>query len=76
MNAFDGLIQLIIAILLAVAALCIGYSAFPKITKAIDEIPASLRKGNGSVGIIIAAIPFAIALVIQSGVIGITPVFI
>jgi uncharacterized membrane protein YjfL (UPF0719 family) len=69
-TAFVGLIQLIIAILLAVVALYIGYSVFSKITKGIDEIQ-ELKKGNVAVGIIIASIFFAIAIVIQSGVAGI-----
>lgn len=70
-TAFVGLIQLIIAILLAVVALYIGYSTFSKITKGIDE-EQELKKGNVAVGIIIAAILFAIAIVIQSGVAGIS----
>ncbi len=70
-TAFIGLIQLVIAILLAVVALYIGYSTFSKITKGIDEIQ-ELKKGNVAVGIIIAAIFFAIAIVIQSGVAGIS----
>lgn len=69
-TAFVGLIQLLIAILLAVVALYIGYSVFSKITKGIDEIQ-ELKKGNVAVGIIIASIFFAIAIVIQSGVAGI-----
>jgi uncharacterized membrane protein YjfL (UPF0719 family) len=69
-TAFVGLIQLIIAILLAVVALYIGYSVFSKITKGIDEAQ-ELKKGNVAVGIIIAAIFFAIAIVIQSGIAGI-----
>jgi uncharacterized membrane protein YjfL (UPF0719 family) len=70
-NAFVGLIQLIIAILLAVVALYIGYSTFSKITKGMDEA-RELRNGNAAVGIIIAAIFFAIAIVVQSGVAGIS----
>ena len=70
-TAFVGLIQLIIAILLALVALYIGYSTFSTITKGIDEIQ-ELKKGNVAVGIIIAAIFFAIAIVIQSGVAGIS----
>lgn len=69
-TAFVGLIQLLIAILLAVVALYIGYSVFSKITKGIDEIQ-ELKKGNVAVGIIIASIFFAIAIVIQSGIAGI-----
>lgn len=70
-NAFIGLIQLLIAIILAVVALYIGYSVFHKITKGIDE-EKELAKGNVAVGIIIAAIFFAIAIIVQSGVAGIT----
>jgi len=70
-NAFVGLIQLIIAILLAVVALYIGYATFSKITKGMDETQ-ELVKGNVAVGIIIAAILFAIAIVVQSGIAGIS----
>lgn len=70
-NAFIGLIQLIIAILLAVVALYIGYWTFSKITKGMDET-AELRKGNVAVGIVIAAILFGIAIVVQSGIAGIS----
>jgi uncharacterized membrane protein YjfL (UPF0719 family) len=70
-NAFVGLIQLIIAILLAVVALYIGYTTFSKITTGMDEAQ-ELRKGNAAVGIIIAAIFFAIAIVVQSGIAGIS----
>jgi uncharacterized membrane protein YjfL (UPF0719 family) len=70
-NAFVGLIQLIIAIILAVVALYIGYATFSKITRGMDETE-ELRKGNVAVGIIIAAILFAIAIVVQSGIAGIS----
>jgi len=70
-NAFVGLIQLVIAIILAVAALYIGYATFSKITKGMDEA-AELKKGNVAVGIIIASILFAIAIVVQSGIAGIS----
>jgi uncharacterized membrane protein YjfL (UPF0719 family) len=70
-NAFIGLIQLVIAIILAVVALYIGYSVFSKITKGIEE-EKELLKGNAAVGIIIASIFFAIAIVVQSGIAGIS----
>ncbi|MCE5297533.1 MAG: DUF350 domain-containing protein [Methanoregulaceae archaeon] len=70
-NAFVGLIQLIIAIILAVVALYIGFSVFSRITKGMDE-EKELMKGNPAVGIIIASIFFAIALVVQSGIAGIS----
>ncbi len=70
-NALIGLVQLIIAILVAVIALYIGYSTFSRITKGIEE-EKELMKGNAAVGIIIASVFFAIALVVQSGVAGIS----
>lgn len=70
-NAFVGLIQLVIAIILAVVALYIGFSVFSRITKGMDE-EKELMKGNPAVGIIIASIFFAIALVVQSGIAGIS----
>jgi uncharacterized membrane protein YjfL (UPF0719 family) len=70
-NAFIGLIQLIIAIILAVVALYIGYSVFSRITKGIEE-EKELLKGNAAVGIIVASIFFAIAIVVQSGIAGIS----
>lgn len=70
-NAFVGLIQLLVAIIMAVIALFIGYSVFTKITRGIDE-EKELLKGNVAVGIIIAAILFAIAIVVQSGIAGIS----
>jgi uncharacterized membrane protein YjfL (UPF0719 family) len=70
-NAFIGLIQLVIAIILTVVALYIGYSTFSHITKGMDE-QQELARGNVAVGIIIAAIFFEMALVVQSGVAGIS----
>jgi uncharacterized membrane protein YjfL (UPF0719 family) len=70
-NAFIGLIQLLIAIILAVVALYIGFSVFSRITKGMDE-EKELARGNPAVGIIIASIFFAIALVVQSGIAGIS----
>ena len=70
-NAFIGLIQLVIAIILAVVALYIGYSVFSRITKGMDE-EKEITGGHAAVGIIIASIFFAIALVVQSGIAGIS----
>ena len=70
-NAFVGLIQLVIAIILAVVALYIGFYVFSRITKGMDE-GKELARGNPAVGIIIASIFFAIALVVQSGISGIS----
>ncbi|MCU0632199.1 MAG: DUF350 domain-containing protein [Methanolinea sp.] len=70
-NAVIGIIQLVIAILLAVVALYIGFSVLSRITKGMDE-EKELARGNPAVGIIIASVFFAIALVVQSGVSGIS----
>ncbi len=70
-NAIVGIVQLLIAIILAVVALYIGFSVLSKINKGLDE-EKELAKGNVAVGIIIAAVFFAIAIVVQSGVSGVS----
>jgi uncharacterized membrane protein YjfL (UPF0719 family) len=70
-NAVVGLVQLVIAIIFAVIALYIGFSTLSKITKGMDE-EKELAKGNVAVGIIIASVFIAIALVVQSGVQGLS----
>jgi uncharacterized membrane protein YjfL (UPF0719 family) len=70
-NAVIGLIQLIIAIVFAVIALYIGFTVFGKVTGTIDE-QKELAKGNVAFGIVVAAIFVAIAVVVQSGVSGIS----
>lgn len=70
-NAAVGILQLIIAIILAVMALYIGFSVLGRIFKDLN-LQKELTRGNTAVGIIVAAVFFAIALVVQSGVTGIT----
>ncbi len=70
-NAGIGIIQLVVAIILAVVALYIGFSVYGKITKGIDE-QKELAKGNVAVGILIAAVFIAIGIVVQSGVAGVS----
>jgi uncharacterized membrane protein YjfL (UPF0719 family) len=70
-NAIVGLVQLIIAIIFSVIALYIGFITLAKITKNIDE-EKELAKGNPAVGIIVAAVFIASALVVQSGVSGLS----
>ena len=70
-NAIVGLIQLLISIIFAVLALYIGFAVLTKITTVIDE-EKELAKGNVAVGIIVAAVFVAIALVVQSGVSGLS----
>ncbi|HUT38893.1 MAG TPA: DUF350 domain-containing protein [Methanoregula sp.] len=70
-NAIVGLIQLLISIIFSVVALYIGFTVLSKITKVIDG-EKELAKGNVAVGIIVAAVFVAIALVVQSGVSGLS----
>jgi uncharacterized membrane protein YjfL (UPF0719 family) len=70
-NAVVGLLQLLISIIFAVLALYIGFAVLSKITKDIDE-EKELAKGNVAVGIIVASVFVAIALVVQSGVSGLS----
>ncbi len=70
-NAVVGIIQLVIAIILAVVALYIGFSVLGKITKGIDE-EKEIAKGNTAVGILVASVFVAIGIVVQSGVAGIS----
>ncbi len=70
-SAIVGIIQLIIAIILAVAALYISFNVLGKITKGIDE-EKEIANGNTAVGIIVASVFIAIGVVVQSGVTGIS----
>ena len=70
-NAVVGLIQLVIAIIFAVVALYVGFAVLGKITKGINE-EKELAKGNVAVGILVASVFVAIALVVQSGVSGLS----
>ena len=70
-NAIVGLFQLLISIIFAVLALYIGFAVLSKINKNMDE-EKELARGNVAVGIIVAAVFVAIALVVQSGVSGLS----
>src|SRR5574341_1703532 len=70
-NAVVGIIQLVIAIILAVVALYIGFSVLGKITKGIEE-EKEIAKGNAAVGILVASVFIAIGIVVQSGVAGVS----
>ncbi len=71
MSAIVGIIQLVIALILAVAALYISFNVLGKITKGIDE-EKEIAKGNAAVGIFVASVFIAIGVVVQSGVAGIS----
>ncbi|MFA5269413.1 MAG: DUF350 domain-containing protein [Methanoregula sp.] len=70
-NAVLGIIQLVIAIAFSVVALYIGFWVLSKITRGINE-EEELAKGNAAVGILVASVFIAIALVVQSGVSGLS----
>lgn len=70
-NIIIGLIQLIIAVILAVASLYIGFAMLGKLTSKIDE-EKELAKGNAAVGILVASIFVSIAIVVQSGIAGVS----
>lgn len=70
-NVVVGVLQLVIAIAFAVAALYIAFWVLGKITKGIDE-EKELAKGNAAVGILVASVFIAIAVVVQSGVTGLS----
>lgn len=70
-NLIIGIIQLVVAVVLAVVALYIGFSVLGKITKGMDE-QKEIAKGNMAIGILVASVFIAIAIVVQSGVSGVS----
>jgi uncharacterized membrane protein YjfL (UPF0719 family) len=66
-----GVIQLVISIILAVVSLYIGFAMLGRLTNKIDE-EKELAKGNTAVGILVASIFVSIAIVVQSGIAGIS----
>jgi len=69
-NAGIGILQLLIAIIVAVIALYIGFYVLGWITKGIEE-EKEIAKGNIAVGILVASVFIAIGIVVQSGVSGV-----
>jgi uncharacterized membrane protein YjfL (UPF0719 family) len=66
-----ALVSLLVSLGLAMYAIKLAIESFDKLTKDIDE-QAELKKGNMAVGILLAAVIYAIANVISSGVAGLT----
>jgi uncharacterized membrane protein YjfL (UPF0719 family) len=62
-----GFIQLVIALILAVAMQYVGLSVLSRLTGALDEW-AELKKNNVAIGIVMAAIVIAIATIVANGV--------
>jgi uncharacterized membrane protein YjfL (UPF0719 family) len=65
-----GLIQLLLAIVLAVVALYAGFFTFTRIVKDIDA-PSELARGNSAIGILIASIFIGISVTVVSCIQGI-----
>jgi uncharacterized membrane protein YjfL (UPF0719 family) len=66
-----AIIQLVLGVLLAIAAIYLALSILDKFTKDLQEFE-ELKKGNVAVALEIAGVIIAVALIIQSGVAGIT----
>ncbi|MCX6773129.1 MAG: DUF350 domain-containing protein [Candidatus Micrarchaeota archaeon] len=66
-----ALIQLIVGLVLAMGSVYLGLRMFDKLTEGIDEM-AELKKGNVAVAILLGAIIFSIANVVEGGVVTLT----
>lgn len=66
-----ALVQLIVGLALAMGSVYLGLRMFDKLTEGIDEM-AELRKGNIAVAILLGAIIFSIANVVEAGVVSLT----
>jgi uncharacterized membrane protein YjfL (UPF0719 family) len=70
-----GIVQLILGIVLAVAAIYLALNILDRLTKGIEEFE-ELKKGNVAVGLEMAGVIITVAIIIQSGVMGITAALI
>jgi uncharacterized membrane protein YjfL (UPF0719 family) len=66
---------LILGILLAIGAIYLALKVLDKLTKGIEEFE-ELKKGNVAVALEMAGVIIAVALVIQTGISGITTALI
>jgi uncharacterized membrane protein YjfL (UPF0719 family) len=66
-----AIVALFVSLGLAMKAVQVAINMFDKITKGVDEW-AELKKGNVAIGILMAAVIYAIANVISSGVTALT----
>lgn len=71
-----ALVQLVVGLALAMGSVYLGLKMFDKLTEGTDEM-AELKKGNVAIAILLGAIIFSIANVVEGGVsaltIGIVP---
>jgi len=70
-----AILQLILGIAFAVIAIYIALNILDRLTKGIDEF-AEIGKGNVAVALEMAGVIIAVAVIIQSGVLGITQALI
>jgi len=68
-------IQLILGIILAVGAIYLALYILDKLTKGVEEFE-EIKKGNAAVALMMGGVIIAVAVIIQSGVIGITAALI
>ena len=66
-----AIIQLVLGVLLAIASIYLALNILDKFTKELKEFE-ELKKGNVAVALEFAGVIIAVALIIQSGVAGIT----
>jgi TRAP-type C4-dicarboxylate transport system permease small subunit len=66
-----SLIQLILGIILAIGAIYLALNILDRLTRRVDEFE-EVKKGNVAVALMMAGVIVSTALIIQSGVIGIT----
>ena len=66
-----AIIQLILGVLLAIGAIYLALNILDKLTKGVKEFE-ELKKGNVAVALEMAGVIIAVALIIQSGIVGIT----
>lgn len=67
-------VQLLVGLALAMGSVYIGLKMFDRLTEGTDEM-AELKKGNVAIAILLGAIIFSIANVVQEGVVGLTQGF-
>ena len=70
-----SIVQLVLGIVLAIAAIYLALNILDKLTKGIDEF-AELKKGNVAVALEMAGVIITVAIIIQSGVLGLTAALI
>lgn len=78
MGAFDifaglgiAVVQLVIGLALAMGSVYLGIRMFDKLTEGVDEM-AELKKGNVAIAILLGAIIFSIANIVEGGVSALT----